>query len=272
MLAATGLASKSADPAAAPSAAVTAPAAEYEARKSAAPQAGKWCRVARTSVIKSRVDQAVPKVGARMTVTPHILAPLHAAQAQGRPARGPGFWCCTGLVLLSTLAAASPTLAAPTSPPTAAQQKQRLQSHRQSKLPPLRQQGSTPAVAKGTLLPPQLSPPASPSAPTVAPAALTAAPTAPAASTAPVASTGSATPAPAPAAALPVPASSATSVVFFQLEGEAKGPLVAVPLHCYDAAAKKLTSGDACLKLVPEGAVVHTNVGPLTVGAKPQPQ
>jgi hypothetical protein len=169
MLAATGLASKSADPAAAPSAAVTAPAAAHEARKSATPQAGKCCRAARTSVIKSRVDQAVPKVGARMTVTPHILAPLHAAQAQSRPVRGPGFWCCTGLVLLSTLAAASPALAAPTSPPTAAQQKQRLQSHRQAKLPPLRQQGSTPAVAKGTLLPPQLSPPASPSAPTAAP-------------------------------------------------------------------------------------------------------
>jgi len=60
--------------------------------------------------------------------------------------------------------------------------------------------------------------------------------------------------------------------VFFQLEGEAKGPLVAVPLHCYDAPAKKLASGDACLKLVPEGAVVHTNVGPLTVGPKTQPQ
>ena len=60
--------------------------------------------------------------------------------------------------------------------------------------------------------------------------------------------------------------------MFFVLEGDAKGPLVAVPLHCYDAAAKKLTSGDAFLKLVPEGAVVHTNVGPLTVGAKTQPQ
>ena len=81
--------------------------------------------------------------------------------------------------------------------------------------------------------------------------------------------TQSVTPSAAPSgAALP-----AGSAVFFAVEGDPeRGPLTLIPLSCYDAGKKTRAVGDACLPLLPAGAMVQTAGGPLQLGAAATPQ
>jgi hypothetical protein len=73
-------------------------------------------------------------------------------------------------------------------------------------------------------------------------------------------------------------------VVFFTVEGNPeRGPLVLVPLHCYDAAKRARAVGDACLPLLPAApagdpagaaaaVTVQTSGGPLQLGEAATPQ
>ena len=77
----------------------------------------------------------------------------------------------------------------------------------------------------------------------------------------------------APPAASAGAAPAAGSAVFFAVEGNPeRGPLTLVPLSCYDAGKKARAVGDACLPLLPPGAMVQTAGGPLQLGAAATPQ
>lgn len=68
-------------------------------------------------------------------------------------------------------------------------------------------------------------------------------------------------------------APAAGSAVFFAVEGNPeRGPLTLVPLSCYDAGKKVRAVGDACLPLLPPGAMVQTAGGPLQLAAAATPQ
>lgn len=78
-----------------------------------------------------------------------------------------------------------------------------------------------------------------------------------------------------PAAPAPptAPAPATGSAVFFTVEGNPEhGPLTLIPLSCYDAAKKSRQVGEACLGLLPAGAIVQTAGGPLQVGEAAVPQ
>lgn len=71
----------------------------------------------------------------------------------------------------------------------------------------------------------------------------------------------------------PAAAPSPGSAVFFTVEGNPEhGPLTLVPLHCYDKSKQARAVGDACLALLPAGAMVETVGGPLLLGEAVVPQ
>ena len=101
-------------------------------------------------------------------------------------------------------------------------------------------------------------------------ALLSAAPTTSSSAAPPVGAAGSSA---APSAAPSGAVRPAGSAVFFAVEGNPeRGPLTLIPLSCYDAGKKARAVGEACLPLLPAGAMVQTAGGPLQLGAAATPQ